>query len=129
MLFRLFRASFYHENPPKISRNAKKNIAIYRISRYINNIAIYRISRYIAATLLVAVAYRGLLLFGIGLVAVAYRGLLLFGIGLVAVAYRGLLLLGIGLVERSGFSFVLVLLLEVFRSLLRSLLLITRRHF
>ena len=46
-----FRASFYHEIPPKISRNAKKNIAIYRISRYIKNIAIYRISRYIAAAL------------------------------------------------------------------------------
>eukprot|EP00731_Ephydatia_muelleri_P025383 Em0017g466a len=53
-----------------------------------------------------SVAYRGLLLFGIGLVAVAYRGLLLFGIGLVAVAYRGLLLFGIGLVARSGFSLV-----------------------
>ena len=38
----------------------------------------------------------------IGLVAVAYRGLLVFGIGLVAVAYRGLLLFGIGLVARSG---------------------------
>ena len=48
--------------------------------------------------------------FNIGLVAVAYRGLLHFGIGLVAVAYRGLLFFGIGLVERSGFSFVLVLL-------------------
>ena len=57
-----------------------------------------------------------------------YRGLLLFGIGLVAVAYRGLLLFGIGLVERMGFSFVLILLLEVFRSLLRSLLLITVRE-
>ena len=45
----------------------------------------------------VAVEYRGLLLFGIGLVTVSYRGLLLFGIGLVAVAYRGLLI-GIALV-------------------------------
>ena len=35
----------------------------------------------------VVVAYRGLLLFGIGLVAVAYRSLL-FGIGLVVVGYR-----------------------------------------
>ena len=67
----------------------------------------------------VAVAYRSLL-FGIGLVVVAYRGLLLFGIGLVAVANRGLLIFGIGPVERSGFNFGLVLLLEVFRSLLRS---------
>ena len=72
-----------------------------------------------------------------GLVAVAYRGLLLFGIGIVAVAYRGPALklsrteaFGIGLVERSGFSFVLVLLLELFRcgSLLRSLLLRKELH-
>ena len=49
--------------------------------------------------------------FRIGLVAVANRGLLLFGIGLLAVANRGLLFFGIGLVERSVFSFVLVLLL------------------
>ena len=52
-----------------------------------------------------------------------FSRLLRFNIGLVAAAYRGLLFFRIGLVERSGFSFVLVLLLEVFRSLLRSLLL------
>ena len=64
--------------------------------------------------LLVAVAYRGLLLFGIGLVAQkpsSFRDRPCscrvqrpsFRIGLVAVAYGGLLLFGIGFVARSGF--------------------------
>ena len=41
-------------------------------------------------------------------VGVAYRGLLLFWVGLVGVAYRGLLLFRVGLVARSGFSLVLL---------------------